>query len=177
VAIIDSTSGLRLLVAKHGAPPPQRVAPTGKGTKLPQMRIDFLVNTFRRRRAVSYRQLMSSAYAGAMAGILNWWDGVELWLSGLGFVVQTIVVMPVVVALAYGIAIVLDGALGQGIPMLNRVRHGTDSPVAPLQPAGADSPVAPLQPAGADSPVAPLQPSGADSPVAPFQPSGDPIGR
>ena len=24
-----------------------------------------------------------------VGGILNWWDGVELWLSGLGFVAQT----------------------------------------------------------------------------------------
>jgi len=24
-----------------------------------------------------------------VSGILNWWDGVELWLSGLGFVAQT----------------------------------------------------------------------------------------
>ena len=50
-----------------------------------------------------------------MGGFLNWWDGVELWLSGLGFVAQTAVVMPVVLALAYGIAILLDGALGNGI--------------------------------------------------------------
>jgi hypothetical protein len=64
------------------------------------------------------------AYPGAMAGILSWWDGVELWLSGLGFVVQTIVVMPVVLALAYGIAILLDGALGRGIRLLQRVGHG-----------------------------------------------------
>jgi hypothetical protein len=56
--------------------------------------------------------------------ILSWWDGVELWLSGLGFVVQTIVVMPVVLALAYAIAILLDGALGQGIGVLRRARHG-----------------------------------------------------
>jgi hypothetical protein len=59
-----------------------------------------------------------------MAGILSWWDGVELWLSDLGFVVQTIVVMPVVLALAYGIAILLDGALGRGIRLLQRVSHG-----------------------------------------------------
>ena len=57
-----------------------------------------------------------------MAGFLSWWDGVELWLSGLGFVVQTIVVMPVVLALAYGIAIVLDGALARGTGVLRRVR-------------------------------------------------------
>jgi hypothetical protein len=58
-----------------------------------------------------------------MGAILSWWDGVELWLSGLGFVVQTAVVMPVVLALAYGIAVVLDGVLGQGIRLLRRVRH------------------------------------------------------
>jgi hypothetical protein len=59
-----------------------------------------------------------------MAGFLSWWDGVELWLSGLGFVLQTVVVMPVVLALAYGIAVVLDGALGWGIRLLQRMRHG-----------------------------------------------------
>ena len=45
-------------------------------------------------------------------GFLSWWDGVELWLSGLGFVLQTIVVMPVVLALAYAVAVALDGLLG-----------------------------------------------------------------
>jgi hypothetical protein len=50
-----------------------------------------------------------------MTGILNWWDGVELWLTGRGFVLQVIVVMPVVLALAYGTAMVLDGLLGRSI--------------------------------------------------------------
>ena len=58
-----------------------------------------------------------------MNAILSWWDGVELWLSGLGFVFQTIVVMPVVLALAYVIAAGLDGALGRGIRVMRRVRH------------------------------------------------------
>jgi hypothetical protein len=58
-----------------------------------------------------------------MNAILSWWDGVELWLSGLGFVLQTIVVMPVVLALAYLIAAALDGALGGGIRVMRRVRH------------------------------------------------------
>jgi hypothetical protein len=61
-----------------------------------------------------------------MNAILSWWDGVELWLSGLGFVFQTIVVMPVVLALAYLIAAALDGALGGGIRMMRRVRHGDE---------------------------------------------------
>jgi len=64
-----------------------------------------------------------------MVGFLSWWDGVELWLSGLGFVAQTAVVMPVVLALAYGLAAVLDAAFGEGIRVLARVRHdGDDGP-------------------------------------------------
>ena len=63
-----------------------------------------------------------------MGGFLNWCDGVELWLSGLGFVAQTVVVMPVVLALAYGIAILLDGALGNGIRLLRSARHQDEDP-------------------------------------------------
>jgi membrane protein implicated in regulation of membrane protease activity len=59
-------------------------------------------------------------------GFLSWWDGVELWLSGLGFVLQTIVVMPVVLALAYLIAVVLDEMLGRGIRLMRRARHDQD---------------------------------------------------
>ena len=61
-------------------------------------------------------------------GILSWWDGVELWLSDLGFVLQTIVVMPVVLALAYLVAVVLDALLGRGIRLMRRVRHGDEEP-------------------------------------------------
>jgi hypothetical protein len=58
-----------------------------------------------------------------MTGFLSWWDGVELWLSGLGFVLQTLIVMPVVLALAYGIASLIDAVLGRGIGLLHRLRH------------------------------------------------------
>jgi hypothetical protein len=61
-----------------------------------------------------------------VSGILNWWDGVELWLSGLGFVAQTAVVMPVVLLLAYGVAVLLDGALGNGIRVLRRAIHADE---------------------------------------------------
>jgi hypothetical protein len=61
-----------------------------------------------------------------VSGILNWWDGVELWLSGLGFVAQTAVVMPVVLLLAYGTAVLLDGALGNGIRVLRRAIHADE---------------------------------------------------
>ena len=53
-----------------------------------------------------------------MNGILSWWDGVELWLSGLGFVFQSVVVMPVVLLLAYVIAAALDAMLGRGIQVI-----------------------------------------------------------
>jgi len=59
-------------------------------------------------------------------GFLNWWDGVELWLSGLSFVAQTVVVMPVVLVLAYAVAVVLDGLLGNGVRLLHRIRHADD---------------------------------------------------
>lgn len=58
-----------------------------------------------------------------MAAFLNWWDGVELWLAGLPFVFQTVIVMPVVLALAFGLAVLLDGALGQVIALLRRLAH------------------------------------------------------
>jgi membrane protein implicated in regulation of membrane protease activity len=55
-------------------------------------------------------------------GFLNWWDGIELWLSGLPFVLQALVVMPVVLALAYLTATVLDALLGKGIELMRRAR-------------------------------------------------------
>ena len=61
-------------------------------------------------------------------GFLSWWDGVELWLSGLGFVFQSIVVMPVVLLLAYGIASGLDAMLGRGIMVMRRLRHNGEEP-------------------------------------------------
>ena len=57
-----------------------------------------------------------------MAGFLNWWDGAELWLSGRGFVLQTVIVMPVVLLVAYGVAVAVDAALGNGIALVRRLR-------------------------------------------------------
>ncbi|MGQ9407843.1 hypothetical protein [Mycolicibacterium gilvum] len=61
-----------------------------------------------------------------MDGFLNWWDSVELWLSGLPFIAQTLVVMPVVLALAFGTAVLLDLLLGSSIRILHRIRHTPD---------------------------------------------------
>jgi hypothetical protein len=57
-----------------------------------------------------------------VAGFLSWWDGAELWLSGRGFVLQTVIVMPVVLLLAYGLAVAVDAVLGNGIAMVRRLR-------------------------------------------------------
>lgn len=63
-----------------------------------------------------------------MDAFLSWWDGVELWLTGLGFVAQTAVVMPVALLLAYGAAVLLDGALAAGVRVMRRVRHDGEGP-------------------------------------------------
>ncbi|KUI38952.1 hypothetical protein AU195_23555 [Mycobacterium sp. IS-1496] len=63
-----------------------------------------------------------------MDAFLSWWDGVELWLTGLGFVAQTAVVMPVALLLAYGLAVILDGALAAGVRVLRRARHDGKEP-------------------------------------------------
>jgi hypothetical protein len=63
-----------------------------------------------------------------MSGFLNWWDGNELWLSGLAFVLQAMIVMPVVLAVAYITAVLLDGLLGRGIKLMRRVRHADGAP-------------------------------------------------
>lgn len=59
---------------------------------------------------------------------LNWWDGNELWLSGLPFVLQAMVVVPVVLVVAYATAAVLDGVLGKGIELMRRARHADGTP-------------------------------------------------
>lgn len=63
-----------------------------------------------------------------MNGFLSWWDGVELWLSGLPFVLQALAVMPIVLALAYGTAALLDAMLGRGIRLTRRARHSGEAP-------------------------------------------------
>ena len=63
-----------------------------------------------------------------MTAFLNWWDGNELWLSGLPFVLQAMVVMPIVLAVAYIVALVLDAVLGKGIELMRRVRNADRAP-------------------------------------------------
>lgn len=62
-----------------------------------------------------------------MGGFLNWWDGFELWLSGLPFVPQTLIVMPVVMGLAYALAVAIDAVLGAGIRVVRQLRGSAES--------------------------------------------------
>nr|WP_078291270.1 hypothetical protein [Mycobacterium sp. D16R24] len=57
----------------------------------------------------------------SVIGLLSWWDGVELWLSGRGFILQTIIVMPVVLVLAYAMAVAGDKILFLLLSMVNRL--------------------------------------------------------
>ncbi|WP_293323361.1 hypothetical protein [Mycobacterium sp.] len=65
---------------------------------------------------------------GPVGRFLNWWDGIELWLSGLAFVLQALLVMPVVLLLAYVTAVVLDGLLGRGVKLMRRARQTDGTP-------------------------------------------------
>lgn len=73
---------------------------------------------------------------GRVGGFLSWWDGVELWLSGLPFVAQSVVVIPIVLALAYAVAVVLDAVLDRGIQLQQRLRRSPDE--AAGEPEGSD---------------------------------------
>jgi hypothetical protein len=63
-----------------------------------------------------------------MNGFLDWWDGNELWISGLPFVLQAMVVMPVVLAVAYITAVLLDAVLSKGIELMRRARQIDGTP-------------------------------------------------
>jgi len=61
-------------------------------------------------------------------GLLNWWDGIELWLSGLAFVLQALLMMPIALALAYVTAVLLDRLLGKGIQLMRLLRRADGAP-------------------------------------------------
>lgn len=63
-----------------------------------------------------------------VTAFLDWWDGNELWLSGLPFVLQAMVVMPIVLAVAYIVAVLLDGLLGKSIELMRRARTPAGPP-------------------------------------------------
>ncbi|MFD1811230.1 hypothetical protein [Rhodococcus gannanensis] len=73
-----------------------------------------------------------------MNAIADWWDGLELWLSGLPYVPQLVLVMVVALPLAYGCATVFDIALARALALLGRDRVPVPIDVASADRAGGD---------------------------------------
>lgn len=55
-----------------------------------------------------------------MESIARWWDGVELWVTGLPFVPQSVVVLLVIVPIAFLLARVFDRVLAVVLHLLGR---------------------------------------------------------
>jgi hypothetical protein len=54
----------------------------------------------------------SAAVLDVLSGVLQWWDGVELWLTQLGLAPQVALLMLVVLPVCWWAARVLDRAVG-----------------------------------------------------------------
>lgn len=57
-----------------------------------------------------------------MERIAGWWDGVELWVAGLPFIPQFLVVLLGMVPISFAIAAGLDRALRLALHLLGRDR-------------------------------------------------------
>ncbi|OZE96245.1 hypothetical protein CH292_18820 [Rhodococcus sp. 14-2470-1a] len=66
--------------------------------------------------------------------VATWWDGIELWITGLPFVPQSLVVLLVLVPAALGLARVFDRVLAVVLHALGRdaraEKDASESPVA-----------------------------------------------
>lgn len=76
-------------------------------------------------------------YAGHVDAIVRWWDGVELWVTGLPFILQVIVVMVVLVPLATLVAVGLDIVVSKGFALFGRGDDDT-GPAPTVERGGAD---------------------------------------
>lgn len=66
-----------------------------------------------------------------MHAIATWWDGVELWITGLPFVPQSIVVLLVVVPVAFGLSRLLDRLLAGILHVFGRDARMADTSDTP----------------------------------------------
>ncbi|MET7767374.1 hypothetical protein [Nocardia sp. NPDC005366] len=57
-----------------------------------------------------------------MHRIAGWWDGFELWIAGLPFLPQFLVVLVGIVPISFAIAFALDRALREVMRLLGRDR-------------------------------------------------------
>jgi len=71
-----------------------------------------------------------------VSGIGRWWDGVELWIIGLPFIPQVLVVLAVLLPVAMLLARLLDTLVGGGLRLLAaRPRAGAKTDTAPARAA------------------------------------------
>lgn len=85
-----------------------------------------------------------------MHSIAGWWDGFELWIAGLPFIPQFIVVLVGMVPVSFAIAYVLDRVLRISLQLLGRnsdaVTALTPADVVTAEPALIPEPVGPPVP-------------------------------
>lgn len=55
-----------------------------------------------------------------MDQLANWWDGAELWIAGLPFIPQVLLVLAVMIPACFGIAWVLDRVLSAVFAAIGR---------------------------------------------------------
>ncbi|MFI5716009.1 hypothetical protein [Nocardia sp. NPDC051750] len=61
-----------------------------------------------------------------MERIAGWWDGFELWVAGLPFIPQFLVVLVGMVPISFGIAYLIDRALSLAAGALGRDETDAD---------------------------------------------------
>ncbi|WP_280311361.1 hypothetical protein, partial [Nocardia abscessus] len=70
-----------------------------------------------------------------MHRIAGWWDGFELWVAGLPFIPQFLVVLVGMVPISFAIAYGLDRVLRAVLRMVDR-RYGADPAPGGARPGG-----------------------------------------
>lgn len=93
-----------------------------------------------------------------MDRIAGWWDGFELWVAGLPFIPQFLVVLVGMVPISFAIAVLLDRVLRDVMRLLGRDRVQA-APVAAVAPVTL-APAVETLPADPPVSLAPV-PSGA----------------
>ncbi|WP_433194095.1 hypothetical protein ACQP1G_35795 [Nocardia sp. CA-107356] len=81
-----------------------------------------------------------------MHRIAGLWDGFELWVAGLPFIPQFVVVLVGMVPVSFAIAYVLDRVLRVSLQLLGRNRALTAEEVVPEEPALIPESIAPSVP-------------------------------
>ncbi|WP_280315755.1 hypothetical protein, partial [Nocardia abscessus] len=113
-----------------------------------------------------------------MHRIAGWWDGFELWVAGLPFIPQFLVVLVGMVPISFAIAYGLDRVLRAVLRMVDR-RYGADPAPGRARPGGAPAGDAPQAVAAAPPPAPRGGPSwrGSQQHAAPLGQLGDRLAR